>query len=424
MSALRYGLVGLFFVTASADAQSYTGTYVTPNATGANVTLVLEQDARGNVTGSLSGTGVTYAVQGLLEEGTVLGTLSSAAGGVYFAAEYDGSGLVLTLFEADANNQPDYSRSEILQFTRVDHAAAPQQQQNPLAALAPPPPPVAPRGVRPDVQTRPPAGLPTAAGRRNLDGWNISYALPSGWQVSPQNMGRITVLASMTHAGAIFVAPGLYSNFNEITMDVGRFYQAMGHVPSPVEQPAQTTIAGFQAMTATLMSQDQMGQVVHSRAISLLTPYGTGFVIIGMTTPQQMPQLQRTVGELAASVQAQPPEQNQQLVAALRGKWMYYEGRAPGVTRSMGGASRSHEEFVTFDGMGNFQWQSSSSVSVTAPGLAGTAGGANANSDRGTYTVIGNTLVIKGQQGQQAYQLQVLADRIIADGRTYLRTNQ
>ena len=129
MSALRYGLVGLFFVTASADAQSYTGTYVTPNATGANVTLVLEQDARGNVTGSLSGTGVTYAVQGLIEEGTVLGTLSSVAGGVYFAAEHDGSGLVLTLFEADANNQPDYSRGETLQFTRVGHAAAPSSNR-------------------------------------------------------------------------------------------------------------------------------------------------------------------------------------------------------------------------------------------------------------------------------------------------------
>jgi hypothetical protein len=62
-------------------------------------------------------------------------------------------------------------------------------------------------------------------------------------------------------------------------------------------------------------------------------------------------------------------------------------------------------------------------VSVTAPGAGGVAGGASANSDQGTYTVIGNTLVMKGRQGQQAFQVQVLGDRIVADGRTYLRTN-
>jgi hypothetical protein len=55
--------------------------------------------------------------------------------------------------------------------------------------------------------------------------------------------------------------------------------------------------------------------------------------------------------------------------------------------------------------------------------MGGVAGGAGATSDQGTYTVIGNTLVMKGRQGQQAFQLQILADRIIADGRTYLRAN-
>jgi hypothetical protein len=51
------------------------------------------------------------------------------------------------------------------------------------------------------------------------------------------------------------------------------------------------------------------------------------------------------------------------------------------------------------------------------------AGGASSSSDQGTYTVIGSTLVVKGQQGQQAFQLQILGDRIVADGRTYLRAN-
>lgn len=77
---------------------------------------------------------------------------------------------------------------------------------------------------------------------------------------------------------------------------------------------------------------------------------------------------------------------------------------------------------MTFDGTGHFQWQSSTSLSVTTPGAAG-VGSANSNSDQGTYTVIGNTLVLKGQQGQQTFDIQILADRVIAGGRTYVRAN-
>ena len=125
-------------------------------------------------------------------------------------------------------------------------------------------------------------GTPAAGERQAIQGWNMSYSIPTGWQISPQSVGRVTVLASNTHAGAIFVAPGLYSNFNEVAADVTKFYQALGHQPYPVEQPAEATIAGFQAMTALFMSQDQMGQVVQSRGVSLITPHRTGFVVIGI----------------------------------------------------------------------------------------------------------------------------------------------
>jgi hypothetical protein len=134
-----------------------------------------------------------------------------------------------------------------------------------------------------------------------------------------------------------------------------------------------------------------------------------------------MPQLRQMVDQLAASLQAQPPQTNQQLVAALAGKWMYYAGKASGATSVTGGSSRSHEEYVSFDGVGRFAWTSSSSVNVMVPGGAG-VGGASAGNDQGTYTVIGTTLVITEQQGQLLFDLQVLADRIIADGRTSLKT--
>ena len=78
---------------------------------------------------------------------------------------------------------------------------------------------------------------------------------------------------------------------------------------------------------------------------------------------------------------------------------------------------------MEFDGVGRFTYQSSASVSVTTPGLTGSVGRADASSDEGTYTVIGTTLVVRGRQGQATYDLQILADRVIADGRTYVRAN-
>ena len=95
-----------------------------------------------------------------------------------------------------------------------------------------------------------------------LPGWNINYAMPQGWQVS-QNLGRIQMLASNTQAGAIFVAPGLYSDFNVVTADVTLFYQAMGHMAYPVEQPAPTNVAGMQAMAARI--DESSGQDAGSR---------------------------------------------------------------------------------------------------------------------------------------------------------------
>lgn len=416
MDPLRLGLVGICVATATASGQDFTGTYVTQNQAGGAVTFVLSQSAQGQVTGSLSGAGVSFAAQGVVDEGTVIGTLTSAAGTVYFMAELRGPQLNVTLFEANANNQPDYSRSQSLVFTRSPDSAAPG---NPLAQPARPQPAPGNPLARPPGAPAPPGA---AAGAASLDDWNIRYTLPSGWQVS-QNLGRIQMFASTSEAGAIFVAPGLYRDFNEVTADVTVFYQALGHAAFSVEQPTPTSVAGLQAMTAVLASQDQMGQTVYSRVVSLLTPHGTGLVLIGMTTPQQMPQLRATVDRMASTVQAGAPQVNQQLVAALRGRWMYYAGQASGVTRPGGGTSRSYEEYVTFDGAGGFQWQSSGSVSVTTPGAGGMAGGANANSDQGTYTVIGSTLILKGTRGQQALQIQVLGDRIVADGRTYLRAN-
>jgi hypothetical protein len=410
---LLAGLVGLVLSSpgAAAQAPSFTGTYVNSSPTDPTISLVLTQDAQGRVGGTWWASDTAFQVNARLDQdGAVLGTLSGPTGGVYFSARLNGAELDVTLIEFGANNQQlDYSRTRTLTLTRQGGwpalGAAPTPQPPPPAA----PTPLSIPGDQPGART---ALLP---------GWNIRYALPPGWQVG-RSLGRVQVLASTTEAGAVFIAPGLYASFDEMVSDLLQFYQSMKLMATPVQPPVGATFAGLRALTATYRSQDQMGQVVDGRYVALLTPHGTGLALLGMTTPQQMPQLAATVERLAATVQAQAPQVNPQAIAALAGRWMYYAGRAEGVTRSMGGSSHSYDELVTFDGRSAFQWQSSASVSVTVPQDAGGAGRAEANSDQGTYTVVGSTLILKGSRGQMAFELQLLGDRFSADGRVYVRS--
>jgi hypothetical protein len=263
-------------------------------------------------------------------------------------------------------------------------------------------------------------GGPAVGGQSRFPGWNIEYKLPQGWQVG-QTLGRLQVLASNTEAGAIFLAPGMYRSHEEAIADLSQFYQSMNLQGAPVEPPKSTTIAGLRAIVATYASMDQMGRTVQGRFISLLTPHGTGFNLLGMTTPEQMSRLGGTLERLAASVTAKPPSVNRQAIQVLAGTWVLYQGAYQGGSSSTGTTSRSHEETVVFDGQGSYQWQSSSSVSVTTPGYTGGAGGASSDSDRGTYTVIGSTLVLKGTKGQLVFDIQLEGNRLTAGGKTYLR---
>jgi hypothetical protein len=262
--------------------------------------------------------------------------------------------------------------------------------------------------------------LPQTGGQGRFTGWNIEYSLPQGWTLA-QSVGRLQTLASNTEAGAIFIAPGMYPNANDAITDISKFYQLLNLQPYPVEPPQGATIAGLQATVATYVSMDQTGRTVQGRFISLLTPHGTGLNMLAMTTPDQMPKLRATIERLAASVKAVPPTINRQAVAALAGTWVLYSGAYGGGSSVTGSTSHSHEESVVFDGRGSYRWQSSTSVAVTTPGYSGGAGRATSDADQGTYTVIGSTLVLKGTKGQFTADFQIQGNRLVADGKTYLR---
>lgn len=275
------------------------------------------------------------------------------------------------------------------------------------------------RGAAAQIMSAP--ATPNAASGSDLAGWNVSYALPSGWRVG-QTIGRLQMIVSNTDAGMIFLAPGMYASPQEAMADLSVFYQQMQMQAYPVEAPAMGTIAGLRSVSAMYASTDQMGRAVQGRYVALLTPHGTGVSLIAMTTPDKMPALRATIDKLAATVKAGPPSVNQQAVAALAGQWMLYNGQSTPGTSVSSGSSNSHEETVVFDGRGGYRWSSNTQVMVSASGsYGGTAGSATSDGDQGTYTVIGNTLVFKGTKGQLAVDFQLGNGQLVAAGKRYIR---
>jgi len=162
--------------------------------------------------------------------------------------------------------------------------------------------------------------------------------------------------------------------------------------------------------------------MVQGRYIALLTPHGTGVSLLAMTTQDKMAALRATLDQLAASVTASAPSVNRQAIAALAGQWILWDGKGDPVTTSSGGASHSYEETLVFDGQGSYRWSSAAQVAVTTPGMsAGSASGATTDGDQGSYTVIGNTLVLKGTKGQLAVDVQLGNGQLLAAGKRYVR---
>jgi hypothetical protein len=117
-----------------AYAQNYTGSYAATNDQGGQTVVTLQQAGQ-QVTGSIVGNGNTFRIEGVTEEGAIVGSVTGSMGGFYFQGELDDGQLYLTLIEPDANGQPNYDAATTLVFARQGGAAALQggAGANPLA---------------------------------------------------------------------------------------------------------------------------------------------------------------------------------------------------------------------------------------------------------------------------------------------------
>lgn len=116
-------------------AQNFTGTFSTNNASGVTVTMTLQQDANGGITGSVTLPSMSLSVQGALREGRMLAVAMGDQGTLWFDGGLQGDQLILKIAEPDENGNPVWDESEQMMFVRSGAvgAAPGAGSGNPLA---------------------------------------------------------------------------------------------------------------------------------------------------------------------------------------------------------------------------------------------------------------------------------------------------
>jgi hypothetical protein len=113
-------------------AQDYSGTY---NFQG--VTLVLQQDAQGNITGTMSGNGNTVQIEGFFDNGDAYGYMFDNQGKLGFLAYLNQTGLDFYMLELDAQGNPIQNTAQQYAFTRQNAMGIQGQQTQTLATNNP-----------------------------------------------------------------------------------------------------------------------------------------------------------------------------------------------------------------------------------------------------------------------------------------------
>ena len=246
-------------------------------------------------------------------------------------------------------------------------------------------------------------------------GWNLGYTLPDGWHVR-QTVRRVHVLGSEAEQGTIFLAPGLYESADDVLVGM-RSFSRLARISARLTQgPTDTTLAGLPAVLATFSGEGEFGRPIATRLAGVFTPHGTGMLVLGVAPPARYQEMRRSVEALAATVTARPPDVNPGAAHDLVGLWLRYrDGQPPGADPEQD-ETRSIQDTIEFEEGGTFVWKSSVYLAAEARGRADDPTTTAGESDRGVYRVIGDVLVLKGEEGQRVYAVSRFDDRLSLDG--------
>jgi hypothetical protein len=278
-------LTGIIAFAGIALGQNFKGTY-TMTAGTTKLTLVLNQGAGGQITGTLSSsTGATFQLSGKLEEDIALGTCQGQAGTSQFEASFEGSLLIFTLMETGPSGEVT-SRS--LEFARSsggggasDALGLPPAAAG-AAAAKPKGQSQTPAAPRPSNPAPAPAAPPLPSGGGNavsVPELGCSFAIPAGW--NGQKQGEAVYVTSTSYKGFIVITRHAYKSLQEMAQEAGQGIVDQSTntrlMPASQFQPFKTN-----GLVAEFAGSAQ-GQQARTFAIGLIGPQGGGVTIMAAT---------------------------------------------------------------------------------------------------------------------------------------------
>ena len=268
------------FLTGLALAQNISGTYLL-NAQASTLTLILEQDAQGNIHGTLSGTtGARYQVEGMIQDGVGVGACYNNQGGSFFEAHPQGNQLLFALIEPGADNMPDYNKVKQLMFTKKQSGKP--GKQGVLDHQGQPGKKIAARTDFQKSQTEMQSSSSKISSQEIGDpNWGFKFKPPNGWKHRKDHTGAL--LGHDTIPGMILVFPHQARNMQTMTqqMQEGLVEEGVSLVlSSKLHRKGNNVLWG--ECTGMVQGQQAKGQ-----AIGTLSPHGGGAYILAVSTPDK-----------------------------------------------------------------------------------------------------------------------------------------
>jgi hypothetical protein len=276
---------GLIVLAAAAFGQNFKGTYTMTSGT-TKLTLVLNQGAGGQITGTLSSsTGAVFQLNGKIEEDIAMGTCQGQAGTSPFEASFEGALLIFTLMETSPSGEVT-SRS--LEFARAAGGVSPSAELGlpPAAAGAAAAKPgsqsqapAAPRSSNPAPAPAAPSQPPGGGNAVSVPELGCSFAIPDGW--NGQKQGEAIYITSTSYKGFIVIQRHAYSSLQDMAKEAsqGIVDQSTNTKLMPV---SQFQPFGKNGMVAEFAGMAQ-GQKARTFAVGLISPQGGGVTIMAAT---------------------------------------------------------------------------------------------------------------------------------------------
>jgi hypothetical protein len=269
-----------FCVAGTAFGQSISGTYIL-NAQGVTLTLVLHQDAQGNIGGSLSSTtGSRFQIEGMIQDGVGVGACYNDQGGSFFEAHPQGNQLLFAMIEPGADQMPDYNNVKKLMFVKK-RSEKPGKQSGLTHQSQPQQKPGAETISQKPVSKLQSGSSEISAQEVGDPNWGFKFNPPKGWKFSKDYNGAI--LGHDTVPGMILVFPHQAKNVQEMSQQMQKGLVEEGislMLAGKLHQKGNNVLWGD--CTGSVQGEQAKGQ-----AIGTLSPHGGGAFILAVSSPDK-----------------------------------------------------------------------------------------------------------------------------------------